>query len=264
MPQTPRKREYIEQLARSLSRRARSAPVDLALFASYRRVRLIHLKDIIPDGLTRPIDGGFEIYLRDQRDVTVDLAESPLPKLTYRQRFTLAHELGHTFYYDIGPATPQLLQVLPRRDLLEQYCDTAAGILLLPERLFVAELARNAVTLDIVLRLSRTFAASGAAVLRRLKSLHSASSEDSALLYARMADHVVEVAFVPPRVLPLLPYPTPYKTRADLWCQSVVTSDFWIGGDRTVSGRIRDSEITVRRFSNPRHGSYYLEVTPLD
>jgi hypothetical protein len=249
----------VETIASALSRKAVGAPVDLAFLARHRRVVSIRLANIIPDGLTRPVHGGFEVYLRDSRDKRSD--NEDISKLTYRQRFTLAHELAHTFYYDLAPEKPQLQPRIPRRALLERYCDVAASILLLPEHLLMPELARRAVTLQTLFELTQQFRASAGAVLRRIAAVRSGTWEDSAVLSVRSADDVIEVAFVPPRVLPILPHPLKFKTTAPNWCRSLGAT-FWSAPDRTEHCEIGGQRVVVRKAANHRRDGYFLEITP--
>lgn len=218
---------------------------------------------MIPEGVTQPVQGGFEIFIRDERSVTVkiDCSDEQLPTLTYRQRFTFAHELAHTFYYDLSAVTPRLLPRLPRRDRLERYCDVAAGILLLPEHFLTKDLERRPVTLQSLRWLSRRYLASSAAVLRRISAAHSATSDDNAVLYVRAGDDVIEIAFMPPRFLPIFPHPKAFLTTTPVWCRGVVARDFWDAPESEACVTVRDTRVSIKKTPHHRQERYYVEVS---
>jgi uncharacterized protein DUF955 len=50
-----------------------------------------------------------------------------------RRRFALAHELGHTLFYDLNKIPPERIIPLPLHDPLEEdVCDKFASALLIP------------------------------------------------------------------------------------------------------------------------------------
>src|SRR6476660_5600918 len=75
-------------------------PVYLYAIARRVGVKRIRLRRIIPKGLLVPTHGGFNVYLRDERDaeLSIDRPE-PVGFLTVRQRFALAHEIAHTMFF---------------------------------------------------------------------------------------------------------------------------------------------------------------------
>lgn len=112
--------------------RVRGAPVDLFSVARACRVRSIAIRRMIPRGGTEAVEGGFLLYVRgdEDRQLGVDTAEAP--GLTNRQRFALAHELGHTLFYDWTQSRPRPSAKSPQDRELEELCDIAAANLLVP------------------------------------------------------------------------------------------------------------------------------------
>lgn len=75
-----------------------------------------------------------------------------------RQRFTICHESGHTFFTGFAEA-PQF-RCNGERSLLEERCDVAASELLLPYRFFSSDLAEAGFDLEAVQELAEKYEAS--------------------------------------------------------------------------------------------------------
>src|SRR5437667_10026089 len=82
-------------------------PIDLYAVARHRRIRHLGFRFMIPRGVLLPVEGGFEVYLRDsmRKDLDISPAE-PKGFLSPRQRFSLAHEIAHTFFYEFSDSVP--------------------------------------------------------------------------------------------------------------------------------------------------------------
>ena len=120
-----------------------------------------------PDALLSPSNEGFALRLN-------------VGQPAVRHRFSTAHEIGHTFFYDIDKLPPRRLltaglSARPRgkksslEDKEENICSVFAGALLLPQHLLLAEL--RAIPEDKVVFLSRVaneYAVSLEVVARRL------------------------------------------------------------------------------------------------
>lgn len=96
--------------------------------APLRKIISIKYSDGASNSQLTPVKGGFIIALKraaGSRDI-----------------FSLAHEIGHTFFYDTAPSTPVRLQ----RDLgghaEERLCDVFAAELLMPEQTFKEDALR--------------------------------------------------------------------------------------------------------------------------
>jgi hypothetical protein len=77
------------------------------------------------DGRIRPSTDGF----------AVELAPGPQK----RQRFTLAHEIGHTYFYDLKSSPPQRILYDDSKDE-ETFCNLFASEILMPAHMVQAEL----------------------------------------------------------------------------------------------------------------------------
>jgi Zn-dependent peptidase ImmA (M78 family) len=88
-------------------------------------------------------DGGREEELKLRFDT-----ETKGKMLNPRLRFSIAHELAHTFFYDIAKSTPAIAKKFTsgggRTELenLERHCNTIASHLLLPTRLLASDFLR--------------------------------------------------------------------------------------------------------------------------
>ena len=108
----PARRRTAVQLAESLvTATTDSLPVDLKRIAAHREVRRIEFAPLLMDGGLAVRSDGFVIYVRcdigEGADLTARLAEdgtgSTLPqRILRRARFTIAHEIAHTFFYEYG------------------------------------------------------------------------------------------------------------------------------------------------------------------
>ncbi len=117
-------------------------PVDLHAVARHRQIRKLGLRFMVPRGLLLPVDGGFEVYLRNVDRDDIDLARPELHSLlSSRQRFSFAHEIAHTLFYDLSGAVPTPDANAPNPLELERTCDRVAGKILVPVRLLKREIA---------------------------------------------------------------------------------------------------------------------------
>ena len=97
-------------------------PFNPKKIAPLRKVISIEYSDSASNSQLTPVKGGFIIAVKraaGSRDV-----------------FSLAHEIGHTFFYDIEATTPIRLQRDIGGDAEEKLCDIFAAELLMPEKTF--------------------------------------------------------------------------------------------------------------------------------
>jgi hypothetical protein len=103
------------------------------------------------DGGLETSENGFTIHVNtgeEKREQTHELFQNETlgRTLPVRHRFTLAHELAHTFFYELSPSSaPKLLPLAARKaniDRLEVACNRIAATLLLPEKFLKQELER--------------------------------------------------------------------------------------------------------------------------
>ena len=143
-------------------------PLDLVILASFLGIkpstdtpRFSPDAELAPDG-----EGGVEMRLNPDQPGT-------------RQRFSMGHEITHTFFPDhsshVWPrADARHRDLSDPSDYLEMLCDVGASELVFPLRFFVRDAAEAKNATDLV-RLSQLYQASLEATLRRYAELHPES-----------------------------------------------------------------------------------------
>lgn len=136
-------------------------PIEPGLVASYQGIRRIERSALAWAGC----------LVREGDDLVIRVRDTDTPE---RQRFTICHEIAHTFLpgYRHAPqyrCTP--LAARRRRDPVEVLCDVAASELLLPARCVSAFVAGASFDLDAVEALGERCEASLEAAARRFISL---------------------------------------------------------------------------------------------
>jgi Zn-dependent peptidase ImmA (M78 family) len=111
------------------------APVMLNKIAQLRRIyRTEFFHDLnAPEATLVPMPKGFILKL-------------PAGRATARYRFSIAHEIGHTFFYNVNASPPTRLLARGSSGLLSQkeedICNAFAGELLMPREMVAAEQTR--------------------------------------------------------------------------------------------------------------------------
>src|SRR6266446_1430953 len=88
-------------------------PIDLFNLAKIQRVTAVDLRPMLPTGGLSCRSSEFVIYIQDLGrsqpfEVAIDSPAEDRPKMTTRQRFTMAHELAHTLMFDTSdPPQPR-------------------------------------------------------------------------------------------------------------------------------------------------------------
>src|SRR5437016_14630956 len=109
-------------------------PIDPTKIAPLCAVLSVEYRPMIPEGVLTPVPGGFKIYLQS------NFAQQGNKR---RSRFTLAHELVHSFFYDLNGGVPKPLKGSPRGERLETLCHIGASQILLPDALLKQQLKRK-------------------------------------------------------------------------------------------------------------------------
>jgi hypothetical protein len=151
----PSRRRYAIQSAEALvATNARALPVDLNRIAANRAVDRIEFTPLFTDGGLAVREDGFVIYVRCEigqgASLTEQLAEDGTgrtlpPTIARRARFTIAHEIAHTFFYDIRRMPPRSKIEVDggaSASNLELTCNQIAGLILVPETLIQRHFAR--------------------------------------------------------------------------------------------------------------------------
>jgi hypothetical protein len=132
------------------------------VYKDLRKVRQILYRKLKVEGRLIPDSDGFLMELRKDRPVT-------------RQNFTCAHELAHTFFYELVPSikyrkhAPNEPQHDPEE---ERLCDIAAAELLMPRRVFRRVVDDFELSPKSVCDIAATFETSTVSTAIRIASLN--------------------------------------------------------------------------------------------
>jgi hypothetical protein len=139
-----------------------SPPVDPWKLANHCGVLNVEYRRMVPEGVLTPVHGGFTIYLQSNF--------SAPNRGNVRERFSLAHELAHTFFYDQNQTVPKPIKGAPRGQRLEHLCHVAASEILLPPHLLNDEirLKGKVTSAEALTDLAMLFDVSLEALIRRL------------------------------------------------------------------------------------------------
>jgi hypothetical protein len=153
-PWPSRRRRAVQLAERLVTTIGISLPVDLKRIAAHRAVRRIEFAPLLTDGGLAVRNDGFVIYVRcdigQGAHLTARLAEdgtgSTLPETILRRaRFTIAHEIAHTLFYDIRSRPPRpktRVDDETSTTKLELACNQIAGLLVMPEGLMQRTFSR--------------------------------------------------------------------------------------------------------------------------
>ena len=143
---TKRRRDALKRAERLSAAFGTRLPVDIGALADACRVRRIEFRPLLVDGALGVVNGGFEIFVRCESfdaDVLSERFASSRngallpPSAVNRIRFTIAHEIAHTFFYaQHRSPVPKMAFAVdhPRtRQSLERACNRIAAVLLLPD-----------------------------------------------------------------------------------------------------------------------------------
>jgi hypothetical protein len=120
-------------------------PVNLGAIAGTCAVRAINFRPMVVDGALAPIEGGFELFVRCESYEQEELLDrfwaapdgSDLPRRVRNKiRFTIAHELAHTLFYDRSSRVPRRKFAVDNpstQRALEKACNRIAAIFLIPK-----------------------------------------------------------------------------------------------------------------------------------
>lgn len=128
---------------------SRKCPILLRQVAARRRVSEVVFGPLLVDALLTTHPAGFRVFFRSERNEASSLleaynAESAEKLLDSRVRFSLAHEIAHTLFYDLSKPHPEAKQLTSETELddLEDICNILAGHLLMPSELLKLEVPR--------------------------------------------------------------------------------------------------------------------------
>jgi hypothetical protein len=141
------------------------APVDPTALAPLCKVLSVEPRPMVPEGVLVAVQGGFRIYFQSNFEHQ--------RRMKLRQRFTIAHELTHTFYYESTDEMPRPVKKSPTGERLEQLCHMGASQILMPESLLndIVQLRGEPASAAYIIDLAATFEVSPEVAIRRLQEL---------------------------------------------------------------------------------------------
>jgi hypothetical protein len=174
-------------------------PIDVAVLAREIGGIDVEFREMIPEAAVQVEGERFRICL--QRNF-VDR-----PGALRRQRFSLAHEIAHTFFFERKDGSLRPIKGAPRGLQLEKACHRGAGMLLLPDRFLERELKKvdKRIHTAQILKWSKSFDVSVEVLLRRLESAGALESDD--VSFALVNDGRIKFVSYPPWLKPILPLP---------------------------------------------------------
>jgi hypothetical protein len=187
-------------------------PVDLYAIARHRHILKLCFRFMIPRGLMLPVEGGFEIYLRDQEKKDANVSDrEPVDALTVRQRFSLAHEIAHTRFYRLEDGVSRPKATVSADPTLESLCDQMAGCILVPTYLLKQHVREYGKEIDatFVRTVARDFRISMEVALERLRVVEAGNAAARCILLVRKLRNDVEIQsiYFGSGLLPLLTRP---------------------------------------------------------
>lgn len=160
-------------------------PVILRLIAARRRVTAVDFRPLLVDAMLTTHKAGFRILFNSNGEDATDLivryqSEDRENLLPPRLRFSLAHEIAHTLFYDLSEDTPEVSKKLrsggklTALENLEKNCNKLAAALLLPRTMLETAFRQiRKITPEALIAFSREAGVSLDVLIRRLADVNS-------------------------------------------------------------------------------------------
>jgi hypothetical protein len=170
-------------------------PVRLSNVARARKVQDVVFRPLLVDGCLGVREDGFVIFVRCDKTRSSNLRKAWSDEASFqsafpaRMRFTIAHEIAHTFFFDLEALPPRETVALNRSRTvhsLEYSCNDLAARMLLPESPLQNAVKKMDVLDPLALRdLTRLSGASPHVLTVRLKDSFDWSGNFGAVLCVR-------------------------------------------------------------------------------
>jgi len=213
-----------------------------------------------------PIQGGFEVYVRDQRQLDIDLSVSndsePKDLLVSRQRFSFAHEIAHTFFYKFKDGIP----VMPTNELkipqLETQCDRTASRILVPTNLLRREVQDpRLIDKSFILAMAAKFSVSLKVMINRLAEVEQSNPTERCVVLAKRIQNEAQIQaiYYCMGLLPTLPPPIRY-TRITEWLPDIPVSKFTHNGDHQWQINRKGRPVAFHKTELGNKGYFLLQA----
>ncbi|MCI0539618.1 MAG: ImmA/IrrE family metallo-endopeptidase [Verrucomicrobiales bacterium] len=154
--------------------------------------------------------------------------------LPQRMRFTVAHEIAHTLFYDINHGRPKhrlSVEHHKRLNTLESVCNNAAGRILLPTDLLRTEMKKaNPFDPRALRHLAEKAAVSGPMLVNRIREIGAWVSEVGVVAYVEpeAGSFIIKAVSVPPVLRQIFPD----TTSGVPFSRLCPTQDFFLNGGK--------------------------------
>jgi IrrE N-terminal-like domain len=245
-----------------------SPPVDLNAVARNQGVRRLGLRLMVHRGVLIPVEGGFEVYLRNLKSRELDI-ESPEPRglLTTRQRHSFAHELAHTFYYRISNGVPKPTDDFTDYRTLEGICDGAARRILLPANLLRKEIRNQLsdcekIDVPFIRAMKVAFNASYEVTIDRIRVVESQNAFARCILLVRNIRGQAKMSawHFGASILSALPVPQETYQPLEGWIAELPEGVSGRGEISTWEITRRGRALLIQKFPLGRSGDFLLQV----
>jgi hypothetical protein len=243
-------------------------PVDLFAVARRRHVIRAGFRLMIQRGVLVPISGGFELFLRDlePRDLDIEAEESH-GSLSPRQRFTFAHELAHTHFYEASDGIPAVRKVDIIPPELEEICDGAAGRILVPTKLLKREISqelsgnRERIDANFVRAMAMRFGVSHDVMINRLHAVESGNVFARCILLVRrkFGEAQIRASYMGLTLFSVLPTPRVYDSVAN-WLPELPGDVLESDGSGRWGVTRRGRQLEIEKIALGRSGDFLLQV----
>lgn len=196
-----RRRDAFLLAERLVAETGNGLPTNLGKIAAKQRVRKIEFKPLLTDGALAVDTDGFVIYVNcgpgDAIDFTERFADdgtgSSLPRtIARRARFTVAHEIAHTLFFNLEASPPKekiRLEHSASVRSLELTCNEIAGVFTMPELLIEREFREAELLWPEELReLADRTLMSSQALVRRFQNLRRLTHPEAIIVNAMHSD----------------------------------------------------------------------------
>jgi len=151
-------------------------PIDLVKLAASVGA-IVEAREMIPEAAMHASGDRYRIYIQSNFSGNVTLKN--------RQRFALAHEIAHTFFYENRDGQLKARKASPKGEKLEIACNRAASLILVPERFLTAELKKRAlppINARAAAALAADFEVSLEVMVRRLEDAEAFHHDEGLVL----------------------------------------------------------------------------------
>lgn len=249
-------------------------PIDLHAIARRQGIARIKLRLMVQEGALVPVSNGFEVYIQSlkRRDLSIDAPE-PRDVLSLRQRFTLAHEIIHTRFYDTRGEIPVRTKEGKGKFIRQEYvglekiCDNAAARLLVPTQLLKNEIRTilngdcERIDIPFVRTMVTKFRASHEVVIKRLSIVGSGNVFARCILLVRTVNGEAQIhaCYMGVTLLSSIRAPNPYEPVAN-WIREIplaVTESEGGGKWEMTRGR---RKLEMEKIPLGRSGDFLLQI----